>query len=160
LWQRQKDVLSALTEAERKISAGEDFQNPLYDATLGLKRNYISVSTILRGCEEVLKIITPNFKEKRTEKVTDAKTGKEKEKTTNTTGIDTKKYQLYTGALASAQNDINTAKALGLGSPVSNYFLQKAYGTLKQIQYCLRQDVNDLGYDFKATDNVYDAWSG
>jgi hypothetical protein len=159
IWQRQQDVLAAITAAEKQIADGENFQNPIYDEQFGIRRNMVSVVTIHKGCEQVLKVIAPNFKEKEERTIDNPKKPGEKlVKEVTIKGIQTQKFELYTQALSKAQDKINESNQFKLGTTNSNFYLQQAYDILKNIQYCLREDVSELGYDFKAEPSVYDAW--
>ena len=148
LWSRQNDVLKQLTDAEKLISIGQQLQNPVHDTDFGSKRNTISVTYMLQGCEGVLLVISPNIKDR--EKKED---GEEKKQ-----GKESDTYLLYRAALNEAQKLINQSNTLGMNTVIGNKKLTKAYSILKEMALCLKNETHILGYDFKPKDNPDLAW--
>lgn len=151
LWTRQNAVLDQITAAEKMISDGERLQNPMYDGEFGSKRNEISITMILQGCEGVLLVISPNLKD-RDEGDDLVKRMKRK------TGKDSNTYKTYALACNQARQYINQSKHFKPGSPINNNKLTRAYTILKELSYCLKNETNMLGYDFKPKESPYEAW--
>lgn len=141
LWQRQKAVLESLTTAEQLVYQGMDLQNPAYDKEFGNKRNLISVTTILRGAERILYIISPQLKDPKGH------------------GINSESYTLYKKGLDQVQNTINQALALGINTPIGMKKLSDAYTKVTEIVSLLRQEVGDMGFDFKSKPKLEDEWA-
>jgi len=151
LWTRQNAVLDQITAAEKMISDGERLQNPMYDAEFGTKRNEISVTMILQGCEGVLLVISPNLKDRNDD---DDLAARMKRKT----GKDSNTYKTYLNAVNTSRALINQSKFFKPGSPINNSKLTRAYAILKELSYCLKDETNKLGYDFKPKESPYEAW--
>lgn len=151
LWTRQNAVLEQITAAEKIISDGERLQNPMFDSEFGSRRNEISVTTILQGCEGVLLVISPNLKDRSED---DDLAARMKRKT----GKDSNVYKTYINAINTSRMLINQSRHFKPNSPLSTSKLTKAYAILKELQYCLKDETNKLGYDFKPKESPYEAW--
>lgn len=170
LWSRQNDVLQQLTAAEKLITMGELLQNPEYDMQYGSRRNLISVTYILQGCEGILLIISPNLKDKETtsaaedyenEEPAPDGSGRSKPKGKKKRagkGKDSETYEIYTEALNQVRVLINQSQAYSNNKILSNSKLTKAYKILKELTYCFKEETNKLGYDFKPKEQPGEAW--
>jgi hypothetical protein len=141
LWQRQKSVLESLTEAEKIVYRGMELQSPLYDAEFGIRRNLVSVSTMLIGAERMLFILAPQLKDK---------TGE---------GINSETYGLYKQGLEQTQALINKAIIMGINKPLGEAKLNQAYAQITELLSLLRQETADLGFDFRKKPAREDEWA-
>ena len=141
IWQRQKAVLEALTEAEKVIYKGMELQSPIYDQEYGSKRNLISVTTMLRGAERMLFILSPQLKDEKGE------------------GINSETYRLYCIILEQIQSLINQAIFLGIKKPLGEKKLGEAYEKIIKLISLLRQETADLGFDFRKKPAIEDEWA-
>lgn len=138
-WRRSGHVLNILTFGEYLTIKGEEMQNPYY----------LSV-----GCGIILETITPKFREKDVEQWEEE--GKKRQKTTEFRGRQTKKYREYFSTLSQAKNLITA----GISRQYENSHtcLQRAYGLLWNLKIDLLQEVEDMGFNFKASKNPSNAY--
>lgn len=141
LWQRQKAVLEALTEAEKLVYKGMELQSPLYDMEFGKKRNLISVTTMLRGAERMLFILAPQLKDD------------------EGNGVDSATYKLFITGLNKTQTLINQGLQEGIDTPLGQKKLGEAYILISGVLAFLRQETADLGFDFRKKPALEDEWA-
>jgi hypothetical protein len=153
IWSRQQDVLQQISEYEKMILEGEKIQNPYYDVIYGSKRNSISLSLIIQGCEGILRIISPSIKDPKPPKPRGSR-----DEIKVLKGQESNTYKKYRTQLSEAQKYINQGIAFNKNPVISNSRYQRAYAILKEITYQLRRETHELGYDFQKEDSPLNAW--